>query len=110
MSGASKEKDPFIASLGKIYAGYTGGFAAFVVIIAMTTRRYEAPELQYLAWVLTGAANPSGVRRLKCLLCNKLVLDERLHSDSFQATRDHKTNVRNYMMPGNPWYEQNVAQ
>jgi len=35
MSGASKEKDPFIASLGKIYAGYTGGFAAFVVIIAI---------------------------------------------------------------------------
>ena len=35
MSGATKEKDPFIASLGKIYAGYTGGFAAFVVIIAI---------------------------------------------------------------------------
>ena len=35
MSGASKEKDPFIASLGKIYAGYTGGFAAFVVLIAI---------------------------------------------------------------------------
>ena len=35
MSGVSKEKDPFIASLGKIYAGYTGGFAAFVVIIAI---------------------------------------------------------------------------
>ena len=28
-------KDPFIASLGKIYAGYTGGFAAFVVLLAI---------------------------------------------------------------------------
>jgi cation/acetate symporter len=27
MSASTKEKDPFIASLGKIYAGYTGGFA-----------------------------------------------------------------------------------
>jgi cation/acetate symporter len=35
MSGAAKEKDPFIASLGKIYAGYTGGFAAFVILIAI---------------------------------------------------------------------------
>ena len=35
MSGAAKEKDPFIASLGKIYAGYTGGFAIFVVLIAI---------------------------------------------------------------------------
>jgi cation/acetate symporter len=35
MSGATKEKDPFIASLGKIYAGYTGGFAIFVVLIAI---------------------------------------------------------------------------
>ena len=35
MSGVSKEKDPFIASLGKIYAGYTGGFAAFVILIAI---------------------------------------------------------------------------
>ena len=37
MSG-STEKDPFIASLGKIYAGYTGGFAAFVVILAILER------------------------------------------------------------------------
>ena len=28
-------KDPFIASLGKIYAGYTGGFAVFVVLLAI---------------------------------------------------------------------------
>jgi cation/acetate symporter len=35
MSASAKEKDPFIASLGKIYAGYTGGFALFVVIIAI---------------------------------------------------------------------------
>jgi cation/acetate symporter len=35
MSGTVKTKDPFIASLGKIYAGYTGGFAAFVVLIAI---------------------------------------------------------------------------
>jgi cation/acetate symporter len=35
MSSSLKEKDPFIASLGKIYAGYTGGFAVFVIIIAI---------------------------------------------------------------------------
>jgi cation/acetate symporter len=35
MSGSVKPKDPFIASLGKIYAGYTGGFAAFVIILAI---------------------------------------------------------------------------
>jgi len=35
MSSSLKEKDPFIASLGKIYAGYTGGFALFVIIIAI---------------------------------------------------------------------------
>jgi cation/acetate symporter len=35
MSVSTKEKDPFIASLGKIYAGYTGGFAVFVVLIAI---------------------------------------------------------------------------
>lgn len=35
MSASAKPKDPFIASLGKIYAGYTGGFAAFVVMIAI---------------------------------------------------------------------------
>ncbi|WP_198376063.1 sodium:solute symporter family protein [Neoroseomonas rubea] len=35
MSASAKEKDPFIASLGKIYAGYTGGFAVFVVILAI---------------------------------------------------------------------------
>ncbi|MFN6953676.1 MAG: sodium:solute symporter family protein [Acetobacteraceae bacterium] len=35
MSGSAKPKDPFIASLGKIYAGYTGGFAAFVIFLAI---------------------------------------------------------------------------
>jgi cation/acetate symporter len=35
MSASAKPKDPFIASLGKIYAGYTGGFAAFVILIAI---------------------------------------------------------------------------
>ena len=35
MSASAKEKDPFIASLGKIYAGYTGGFAVFVVLLAI---------------------------------------------------------------------------
>jgi cation/acetate symporter len=34
MSG-STDKDPFIGSLGKIYAGYTGGFAVFVIILAI---------------------------------------------------------------------------
>ena len=34
MSG-SAQKDPFIGSLGKIYAGYTGGFAVFVIILAI---------------------------------------------------------------------------
>jgi cation/acetate symporter len=29
------EKDPFIGSLGKIYAGYTGGFVAFVIVLAI---------------------------------------------------------------------------
>jgi cation/acetate symporter len=35
MSASTGGKDPFIASLGKIYAGYTGGFAAFVVLLAI---------------------------------------------------------------------------
>jgi cation/acetate symporter len=35
MSASSGEKDPFIAQLGKIYAGYTGGFAVFVVLLAI---------------------------------------------------------------------------
>jgi cation/acetate symporter len=35
MSTTTKAKDPFIASLGKIYAGYTGGFAVFVVLLAI---------------------------------------------------------------------------
>jgi cation/acetate symporter len=35
MSGSARAKDPFIGSLGKIYAGYTGGFAAFVIILAI---------------------------------------------------------------------------
>jgi cation/acetate symporter len=32
---SASTKDPFIASLGKIYAGYTGGFAVFVVLLAI---------------------------------------------------------------------------
>ena len=35
MSGSTGTRDPFIASLGKIYAGYTGGFAVFVVLLAI---------------------------------------------------------------------------
>jgi len=35
MSASSGEKDPFIAQLGKIYAGYTGGFAVFVILLAI---------------------------------------------------------------------------
>jgi cation/acetate symporter len=35
MSGTAKPRDPFIGALGKIYAGYTGGFALFVVFIAI---------------------------------------------------------------------------
>jgi cation/acetate symporter len=35
MSASAGGKDPFIASLGKIYAGYTGGFAVFVVLLAI---------------------------------------------------------------------------
>lgn len=35
MSASTGTKDPFIASLGKIYAGYTGGFAVFVVLLAI---------------------------------------------------------------------------
>jgi cation/acetate symporter len=35
MSTSSGEKDPFISSLGRIYAGYTGGFAVFVVLLAI---------------------------------------------------------------------------
>jgi len=35
MSTSTGEKDPFIGSLGKIYAGYTGGFLFFVVILAI---------------------------------------------------------------------------
>ncbi len=34
-ASSSGTKDPFIASLGKIYAGYTGGFAVFVVLLAI---------------------------------------------------------------------------
>src|SRR5512147_1129159 len=35
MSASTGEKDPFISQLGKIYAGYTGGFAVFVVLLAI---------------------------------------------------------------------------
>jgi cation/acetate symporter len=35
MSETAKGKDPFVSNLGKIYAGYTGGFAAFVVVLAI---------------------------------------------------------------------------
>jgi cation/acetate symporter len=35
MSASTGEKDPFIGSLGKIYAGYTGGFAVFVILLAI---------------------------------------------------------------------------
>jgi cation/acetate symporter len=35
MSSSAGEKDPFIGSLGKIYAGYTGGFVFFVIILAI---------------------------------------------------------------------------
>jgi hypothetical protein len=35
MSSSTGSKDPFIASLSKIYAGYTGGFAVFVVLLAI---------------------------------------------------------------------------
>jgi cation/acetate symporter len=35
MSSSAGEKDPFIGSLGKIYAGYTGGFVAFVILLAI---------------------------------------------------------------------------
>ncbi|MBX9700146.1 MAG: cation acetate symporter [Acetobacteraceae bacterium] len=36
MSGTAQgAKDPFINSLGKIYAGYTGGFTVFVILLAI---------------------------------------------------------------------------
>ncbi|MDW8397690.1 MAG: sodium:solute symporter family protein, partial [Acetobacteraceae bacterium] len=35
MSGTARGKDPFVSNLGKIYAGYTGGFAAFVILLAI---------------------------------------------------------------------------
>jgi cation/acetate symporter len=50
MSG-SAQKDPFIASLGKIYAGYTGGFAAFVIILAILEQFGVAPRILGYAFV-----------------------------------------------------------
>ena len=35
MAQSSGDKDPFIGALGKIYAGYTGGFVIFVILIAI---------------------------------------------------------------------------
>jgi cation/acetate symporter len=35
MSASTGGKDPFISNLNKIYAGYTGGFLAFVVILGI---------------------------------------------------------------------------
>ncbi|MCX7374594.1 MAG: cation acetate symporter [Alphaproteobacteria bacterium] len=35
MSGASDKGDPFVSNLGRIYTAYTGGFAVFVVILAI---------------------------------------------------------------------------
>ncbi len=35
MSASAGEKDPFIGALGKIYAGYTGGFVVFVILLAI---------------------------------------------------------------------------
>ena len=35
MAQSNGDKDPFIGSLGKIYAGYTGGFIVFVIAIAI---------------------------------------------------------------------------
>jgi len=35
MAQSNGDKDPFIGALGKIYAGYTGGFVVFVILIAI---------------------------------------------------------------------------
>ena len=35
MAQSNGDKDPFIGALGKIYAGYTGGFVIFVILIAI---------------------------------------------------------------------------
>jgi cation/acetate symporter len=54
MSSSSTEKDPFIASLGKIYAGYTGGFTVFVILLAIL-EQMGVPDrvIGYLFIVLT---------------------------------------------------------
>ena len=49
---SAKEKDPFIASLGKIYAGYTGGFALFVIIIAIL-EQFGVPD-RILGYMFVG--------------------------------------------------------
>jgi cation/acetate symporter len=49
---AAKDKDPFIASLGKIYAGYTGGFALFVIIIAIL-EQFGVPD-RILGYLFVG--------------------------------------------------------
>ena len=49
---AAKEKDPFISSLGKIYAGYTGGFALFVIIIAIL-EQFGVPD-RILGYLFVG--------------------------------------------------------
>ncbi|WP_203072959.1 sodium:solute symporter family protein [Falsiroseomonas ponticola] len=54
MSASTGGKDPFIASLGKIYAGYTGGFAVFVILLAIL-EQMGVPDkiIGYLFVVLT---------------------------------------------------------
>lgn len=78
-----------------------------------TKRVYDPPSLPYLAWVPADPSVPNGERWLKCLLCGKYVQDETSHTGTAAApagSKEHQKNLRNYMYPGTPWYEENVAK
>jgi len=73
---------------------------------------YPAPALPYLAYVPADPAYPAGERWMRCLLCNKWVQDEYLHSGTHMApdgSKEHRKNLLNYP-PSDPWYQENVTR
>lgn len=74
---------------------------------------YEAPELEYLAYVpFDEVAEPNGPRGLRCLMCKKWVNDDYSHSGTHakpDGSKEHQKNLRNYG-PGNLWWETEVVK
>lgn len=71
---------------------------------------FPAPSLPYLAYVLS----PDHTEHwLKCLLCDKYADDNGSHSGTREdpaGSREHRKNLRNYCIPGDRWYEENVVK